>query len=57
VEITLGKWLVEFPEEMGRDEIDRIIIRIFRILEADGITITKKEKYEASSTEVANESN
>jgi len=40
-EITLGKWIVEFPDEMDSAEINRIMIRIFRQMEAEGITITK----------------
>jgi hypothetical protein len=39
----MGAWLVEFPEEMEKSEINRIMIRIFRILETDGITVTKKD--------------
>ena len=40
--ITLGSWIVEFPEEMDKSEINRIIIKVFRILESDGITVTQK---------------
>tara|TARA_R100001530_G_scaffold86926_1_gene60545 strand:- start:572 stop:715 length:144 start_codon:yes stop_codon:yes gene_type:complete len=39
----MGAWTVEFPEEMEKSEINRIMIRIFRILETDGITVTKKD--------------
>jgi len=39
----MGEWTVEFPEEMEKTEINRIMIRVFRILESDGITVTKKE--------------
>jgi hypothetical protein len=39
----MGEWIVDFPEEMEKTEINRIMIRVFRILESDGITVTKKE--------------
>ena len=39
----MGEWTVEFPEEMEKTEINGLSIRVFRILESDGITVTKKE--------------
>jgi|TARA_B100000315_G_C14560719_1_gene580419 hypothetical protein len=54
--ITLGSWIVEFPEEMDKSEINRIIIKVFRILESDGITITQENtKDKQTSTEIINE--
>jgi len=52
VEITRGEWLVEFPEEMDSAEINRIITRLFRQLEAEGITLTLKEKENETITRI-----
>ncbi len=50
--ITRGEWLVEFPEEMDSAEINRIITRLFRQLEAEGITLTLKEKENETITRI-----
>ena len=37
------KYDVVFPEEMEREEIERIKLRIFKLLEREGCEIIKKE--------------
>lgn len=48
-EITRGEWLVEFPEEMDSAEINRIITRMFRQLESEGIKLTLKDNNESNN--------
>ncbi len=42
----MGEWTVEFPEEMEKTEINRIMIRVFRILESDGIELILEKEDE-----------
>ncbi len=42
----MGAWLVKFPEEMDKSECSRLITRVFRILESDGVELILKKEDE-----------
>ena len=42
----MGEWIVKFPEEMDKSECSRLITRVFRILESDGVELILEKEDE-----------